>query len=512
MSTVPISTVDPSAAAVLVPTPAAGAADVPVRTEAATALLPAIDASVRGPVLLFFASAIGWLLLASGLEVLASVKLNFPSVLTNFSWLTFGRVHPAATSAFVYGWAATAGIGASLWLMARLCRTPLRGSGVLTAAWGGWNLGVTLGVFGILYGHGTSFNGLEFPRYAALLIFTAFVFIALWMGLAFRQRTGSVIYISQWYLLAAFLFFPWMYATANLLLFFLPIQAPAQAVVAAWYAHGMISLWLIPMALAIAYYVVPKVVGRPLAHYSLAKFGFWTWLLSSGWSGAYDLIGGPAPAWLLSLAVVSSALTLLPLYAIGANFRGTLHGHVRGLRHSPSLRFVTVGVWCFLAAGIASAVTGFRSINAVVHFTLVGGALHELVVYGFVSLAFFGAVYYILARLLNTEWESPGLIRLHFWFSVTGFGLAALALTLGGVIQGLGLNDPKVPILALLSIVNPFLFVQLVAALILTAAHAFFAASFALILARVGEPATRRPLAMISRSLAASAAAPVSAP
>ena len=158
--------------------------------------------------------------------------------------------------------------------------------------------------------------------------------------------------------------------------------------------------------------------------------------------------------------------------------------------------------------------TGFRSINSTVHFTLLGGAVHELVLYGFVSLAFFGAVYYILARLLGTEWESPGLIRAHFWFSVVGFGLATVALALAGaMIQGLGLDDPKVPLLALLSFVKPFLFVQLVAVLITTAAHAFFAASFALILARVGEPATRRPLAMIKNSLAASAAdAPVSAP
>ena len=477
-----------------------------------TAVRAAVDASVRTPVLMFFGSAIGWLLLSSALGVLATLKLNLPSLLTTVPWLTFGRVHPAATSSFVYGWAATAGIGASLWLMARLCRTPLRGGGVLVFAWGLWNLGVTLGVFGVLYGQGTSFTGLEFPRYAALLIFTAFVFIALWMGLAFRQRAAGPVFIAQWYLLAAFLFFPWMYATANLLLFFMPIQAPAQSVVAAWYAHGMVSLWLIPMALAIAYYIVPKVVGRPLAHYGLAKFGFWTWLLFSGWSGAYDLIGGPAPAWLLSLAVVASALTLLPLYAIGSNFSGTLSGHVRGLRHSPSLRFVTVGVWCFLAAGIASALTGFRSVNAVVHFTLLGGAVHELVMYGFVSLAFFGAIYYIVARLFNTEWESPGLIRLHFWFSVTGFGLAVLALALGGIIQGLGLDDPKVPILALLSFVKPFLFVQFVATLITTAAHAFFAASFALIHARVGEPSTRRPLAVISNSLAAARATPVSAP
>ena len=251
-----------------------------------------------------------------------------------------------------------------------------------------------------------------------------------------------------------------MYATANLLLFFIPIQAPAQAVVAAWFAHGMVSLWLVPMALAVAYYIVPKVVGRPLAHYGLAKFGFWSWLLFSGWSGGYDLIGGPVPAWILSLAVVASVLTLLPLYAVYANFSGTLSHHGRGLRHSPSLRFVTVGVWCFLAAGIARHVAGFRSVNVVVHFTLVGGAVHELVVYGFVSLALFGAMYYSVARMLNTEWESPGMIRAHFWFAVSGFGLTTVAFALGGLIQGLGMDDPKVPMLALLSFVKPFLFVQ----------------------------------------------------
>ena len=295
------------------------------------------------PVLLFFASAIGWLLLASALAVLDSVKLNFPYFLANFSWLTFGRgASRRDVGVRLRLGGLGAGIGASIWLMARLCRTPLRGGVVVMAAWGLWNLGVLLGVVGILYGGGTSFNGLEFPRYASPLIFTSFVFIALWVLLAFRQRADRAIYISQWYLLAAFLFFPSMYGTANLLLFFLPIQAPAQAVVAAWYAHGMVSLWLIRWRWRWAYYIVPKVAGRPLAHYGLARFGFWSWLVFAGLSGAYDLIGGPLPAWMLSLAVVTSALTLLPLYAIGKNFGGTLSGRSRGLRHSPSLRFVTV--------------------------------------------------------------------------------------------------------------------------------------------------------------------------
>ena len=231
----------------------------------------AIDLSVRTPVLLFFGSSILWLLLASALGAVSALKVNFPDVLPGVSWLTIGRVHPAAGNAFVYGWAGTASIGAALWLMARLCRTPFHFRGTLESVCVLWNLGVTLGVFGILYGQSTSYLALEFPRYASPLIFTAFVLIAFWVGLSFRNRAYGDVYISQWYLLAAFLFFPWTYGTANLLCFFIPVQAPAQAVIAAWYAHSLVSLFFVPIGLAVAYYVIPKVLNVPVANYGLAQ-------------------------------------------------------------------------------------------------------------------------------------------------------------------------------------------------------------------------------------------------
>ncbi len=504
MSAVPISTVDPVAPASFRPShPAAGTAEGrPVHKDEIDAERTAIDASVRTPVLLFFGAAIHWLLLASALAVLDSFKLNFPGFLNDYAWLTIGRLHPAAGNALVYGWAGTAAIGAALWLMARLCRTPFRHGGVLESAWALWNLGVTLGVFGILYGHGTSYLSLEFPRYASVLIFTAFVFIALWVVFAFRHRTTDEAYISQWYVLAAFLFFPWAYATANLLLFFIPVQAPAQAVIAAWYAHSLVSLFFVPLGLAIAYYIVPKVLGRPIANYGMARIGFWTWLLFAGWAGAYGLIGGPLPTWLVSFSIAASVLTLLPLYAIFTNFRHTFAGRYAALRHVPSLRFVTVGMWCFLAAGLAGALTGFRGIASVIHFTILNDAAGQLLMYGFLSLTLFGATYYIVSRLLGLEWESPSLIRSHFWWCLVGFGLATTSLALGGIIQGLGLDDPKVPNLVLLSFIKPFLFMQLVGAVVVTGGHICFAASFSLLVARIGQPTLLVPLGVLGEALA----------
>ena len=467
----------------------------------ATALAPGgegdfavVDASVRLPVLLFFGSSILWLLMSSAFGALAALKLNLPWMLSDFGWLTIGRLYPLAISSFAYGWAASAGIGAALWIMARLTAVPLRFGGLTLAAWLLWNLGLSLGVFGVMYGHGTSFDGLEFPRYASPVLFTAFVFLAVQVLVMFRFRQQDQLYISQWYILAAFLWFPWSYATANLLLFMMPVQAPAQAVIGAWYAHGFMATWFVPLALAIAYYVVPKVLGQPIHRYGLAKFGFWTWLIFAGWGGTYGLIGGPIPAWMSSLAIVSTLLTLLPLFAIWTNFSETLQGRLGGLRHSPSLRFVTVAVWLFLAAGVLAVPASFRSINEMVHFTLLVEAQKQLIMYGGVSLALFGAVYYIVPRLLGVEWETAAFIRVHFWFAVVGLGLGFTAYALGGAIQGLGLNDPKVPTIVLLSFVKPFLFTQLVAQLVLTVGHVFFTANFALILARLGWLSYRRPV------------------
>lgn len=455
----------------------------------------AVDLSVRTPVLLFFGSSILWLLLASAIGAVAAFKLIVPNILTDFGWLTIGRLYPMATSAFTYGWAASAGIGASLWIMGRLTNVPLRFPGLTLTAWLLWNLGLCLGVFGVMYGHGTSYDGLEFPRYASVTLFTAFVFLAVQIVIMFRFRQQDDLYISQWYILAAFLWFPWSYATANLLLFMTPVQAPAQAVIGAWFAQTLLSTWFVPIALAIAYYVVPKVLGRTIQRYGFAKFGFWTWIVFSGWSGAYPLIDGPIPAWMSSLAIVATLLTLLPIFAIWTNFSDTINGQYGGLRHSPSLRFVTVAMWLFVAAGILAVPASFRAINETVHFTLLVQAQEQLIMYGVVTLALFGAVYHIVPRLLGLEWESAGLVRLHFWFSAVGLGLTVVGYGLGGSIQGLGLSDPKVPVIVLLSFVKPFLFLQSVATFLTTVGAVFFTANFVLILTRLGWIAARPWLA-----------------
>jgi cytochrome c oxidase cbb3-type subunit 1 len=131
----------------------------------------------------------------------------------------------------VYGWASMAGMGTAVWLMARLCRTTLRFPLLLAAGGAFWNLGVLIGVGAILLGDSTGFQWLEFPRYVAVILFVAYTLMASWAVLMFRHRRGDQIYITQWFLLGAFLWFPWLYAAGQLMLFVVPLQGVLQSAI-----------------------------------------------------------------------------------------------------------------------------------------------------------------------------------------------------------------------------------------------------------------------------------------
>ena len=42
-----------------------------------------------------------------------------------------------------------------------------------------------------------------------------------------------------------------------------------------WFGQNIIWLWLTPVALGCAYYIIPSVLNRPIDKYYLAIFGFW---------------------------------------------------------------------------------------------------------------------------------------------------------------------------------------------------------------------------------------------
>ncbi len=437
-----------------------------------------IDASAKWPVLTFLFSAIGWLILGGALQLIAAIQLHTPSFMAGCEWFTYGRVAPAAQNALVYGWGMNAAFGFGLWLMARLSASALRHGGWLFVAAKFWNIGVFLGVLGIMTGASSSFELLEMPRFVTLLLLVAYALIGLWAVSTFSLRNTENVYVSQWYLLGAAFWFPWLYTVAQVMLFKAPVRGALQPLVNAWYVNGLYGLWFVPVALAAAYYFLPKILGRPIRNYYLASSAFWWLAVATAFAAGSRLIGGPVPSWVATLGTVANFILIVPVVMIAVNLFGTLSGRYAALKESMTLRFIYLGMLGFVAASLLNFALSLRSFAVFVQFTLVGELRDWLLFYGCFSTMMFGAAYFIVPRLTGRAWRSGALVRAHY--GATALGLVVLTVTLfvGGWEQGKLLNNQAVPFADITKTMMPWFTARSVGLMLLAVGHLAFLVNF----------------------------------
>jgi cytochrome c oxidase cbb3-type subunit 1 len=419
----------------------------------ATSTLSETDPAARRPLGLLIASALLWLVLSGVLALIATIQLHTPSFLASCPQLTHGRLQALQESVFVYGWAANAGFAVAIWILHRLGGSALRGGGLSMVGTLFWNLGVTIGLIGIATGDMTGVPFLQLPRYAQPLLLVAYVAIATPGILAWTGRREGSTFAAQWYAVAALFLFPWIYSAAQMLLIFAPVHGTVQAVVAAWFAESAISLWLIPVALATAYYLVPKITGQTIANYDFAVHGFWTLIFVAPWTGARQLVGGPVPVWIPTMAVVCATLVLFHFLIVTLNLRAGLCGG----RGNAVLSFVSFGLLSYLIGGIVAAVVSFHAFAETLQFTFFTFAQLKFILAGAFSLTIFGAIYFLLPRTVGIEWPSSGLIRAHLGLALLGLAVTVICLAVGGYVQGHDLHDPSLNFAAIAAHTKPWL-------------------------------------------------------
>jgi cytochrome c oxidase cbb3-type subunit 1 len=401
-----------------------------------------IDASCRTPLFALFVGAAVWLVFASLLGLIASLKFHSPNILADCASMTYGRVRPAANDLLLYGFAIPAGLGTALWIIARLGRTPLAQPWLIVVGAKLWHLGVLVGLICILDGDGTGFEALEMPRYAAVFLILGFLVIGIWAVLTLHDRRERELQPPQWFLLTALFWFPWIFCTAYLLLTVWPVRGVTQAIIAWWYGNNLTFVWLGLTGLAATFHFIPQFIGRPLQSRHLALFTFWSLILFGSWCGIPH--GAPVPAWMPALSGVASVLTVVTLISLGLNIFRTKSGAPKPEKCAGAAPFFFVGLGLFQLAGLLRAASGLPQVSAITQFTWFTVAQWQLAVYGFFALTMFGAVYHIVPQVTGLDWPSVKLIRAHFWLATAGIVLFALPLAIGGVVQGLKLNDPTI--------------------------------------------------------------------
>ena len=306
-----------------------------------------------------------------------------------------------------------------------------------------WNLGVLLGVGGILAGDSTGYEWLEFPPYAAIVLFVAYSLVVSWALLMFRFRRGDHIYITQWYLLGAFLWFPWVYGATQIMLFVSPVAGRDA---------GSGDL------------VVREQSSFPLVRRDRARHRVLHDPEGDRTSGLQLPAGGDRILDLCALRqldwnATARRRTVSSLDDYGQHRCHDPDHHSGGDGRTESSHDDARVLWsdcdtarrCVSPSLVRSAYTVFslvgvllslRSVAGYVHFTEASIAYSHLGLYAFFTMVMFGSMYYIVPRLVGREWRYASLIKLHFWSSTYGVGLMVLMLLVGGLAQGASLHDP----------------------------------------------------------------------
>lgn len=446
-----------------------------------------IPANCRRLILFIFATATLWLVVGSTYGLIASLKLHLPDWLNGSAPLTFGRMRAIHLNLVIYGWLSLGLMGLALWLIPTIFATQLRLPALAFVGAIILNLAVGAGAWAIGTGWTDGLEWLEIPWQIDIFIALAvFLFVIPLMVTAWHRQVKH-IYLTGWYYLGAMVWFPVLFIVANIPNLHVGAQ---QATVNWWFAHNVLGLWLTPLGVGAAYYLLPRIIGKPIYSYSLSLVGFWALALFYSQVGIHHLIGGPVPTWVVTLSVVQSIMMFVPVIAVAINQHPLWLGNLGAFRASIPLRFVAIGALMYTAASFQGSLEALRAMNSITHFTHYTVGHAHLGAYAFVTFVLFGGIYYVMPRLVGRVWPLPSFIVAHWWLVVVGFTIYFVSLTLGGWLQGQAMLDPARDWMESMELTIPYLTGRSVGGSLMVLGHFAFAVNVVAIL--VGRGAERK--------------------
>jgi cytochrome c oxidase cbb3-type subunit 1 len=208
------------------------------------------------------------------------------------------------------------------------------------------------------------------------------------------------------------------------------------------------------------------------------------------------------PVWVQTAGIAASFMMVVPVLVTAINHHLTMVGSFAALKYSPTLRFIVFGAVNYTLTSFIGSLMSMRSFAEVAHFTqhTIAHAHHGL--YAFFTMVMFGAVYYILPRITLKEWPSAKLISLHFWATALGSLIMVVALTIGGLQQGMNMNVMQIGpdgvpfaknFLEVMAETLKWLEWRSYSGVLITVGHLAFAINFAWMLARPRPAGSSQP-------------------
>ncbi len=386
--------------------------------------VPGSDAASRSYVL----ASLGLLVVAVVGGLVTTVQLVAPEFLDGAAALSFGRLQPAATHVFVYGWITIGLLGALLYVLPRAMGRDLSSQIQAQGALGLLVLGYVGGAIGIAAGFSEGRRLLEAPLLADVVVLLGLLGVA--RVIIATARSSDDMGPVQWYSVAAVSWLVLLHVVGNI-----PgLGGVLSALQGSFYRAGLMGLWVAAAGVGVVYHLIPRLSGRrAFAATQMSVAGLWSLALLWIMTAPADLTYGPTPDWIDTVSVIFAIGMLVPIAVIFTDVVIAMRGRWGGIADSTTMHLVMAGAVSFALLPVINLAMALRSTSAVVGFTdWVAG--YEFVAYGgagtFWLLAFVSLVAPEFGR------GTPAPRRLHYRFTLFGVVIVAGSLLAAGAQTG----------------------------------------------------------------------------
>jgi cbb3-type cytochrome oxidase subunit 1 len=377
-------------------------------------------------------AALVTLLLSATFGFIISIQFWWPDLGAGVPALSWGRLRYAHTQGIMLGWLGNAFFAFLYHAVPRLTGRSVTSSALGWWLFGLWNFVVMVpGWVLVLAGVSQPLEWAEFP-----LVVDAFVAIGIVIAIVqflpgFFARGLESLYVSSWYVIGALVFTALAYPMGNIVPEFVP--GAAGAAFSGLWIHDAVGLFVTPLALAILYFVIPAVTGKPIFSHFLSMLGFWLLFFLYPLNGTHHYIFSVIPMSAQFTAITASALLGITVILVVGNLLLSLHG-AGVFPRDIGLRFVVMSVIFYLVVSIQGSLQAFMAVNQVVHFTdWVIGHSH-LAMLGFATFAAAGGLVHAWERTPGVRFSARDITRAYWWL-MAGVLLMVTDLTVAGLIQ-----------------------------------------------------------------------------
>lgn len=379
-------------------------------------------------------AALAMLLYAVLLGLAVAIKFHWPEFLGEQPWLTWGRLRYAHTQGIFFGWLGNAFLAFMYHAVPRLTGQPVTSRTLGWLLWAIWNLGVVVpGWAAVQMGYSQPLEWGEFPLAVDALVVAAFALTSVQFLLPFFRRSLGDLYVSGWYILGGIVFTSLAYPVGN----FVPelFSGARGATFSGLWIHDAIGLYVTPLALAIAYVVIPVVTRRPIFSHFLSMVGFWLLFLVYPLNGTHHFVFSSIPMEAQQGAIVASVYLGVDVILVVMNLLLSLRGSGAVVLRDTPLRFVWLGTVLYLVVSLQGSLQALMPVNRFIHFTdwVIGHA--HLAMIGFASFTAIGGLLHVWQRTPGCRY-CPKHANLAFWLLTIGLAGMVLDLTVAGLVQG----------------------------------------------------------------------------